>query len=184
MGLKSGPGNSTLFMSRRAKEKEIFSSIFVYLRAGYLYTFDCMTKVYLDNCCFNRPFDDQSSIRVKLETDARLYIQFLIRSNQVELVWSYIIDFENQANPFMERRTTIEKWKRLAVTDLSESDSIITQALVGVANGLKPKDALHLACAIEASCHYFLTTDDSIVKKSAAINRISVLNPVDFIKII
>ena len=29
-------------------------------------------KIYLDNCTFNRPFDDQSSIRVKLEAEAKL----------------------------------------------------------------------------------------------------------------
>jgi len=28
-------------------------------------------KVYLDNCCFNRPFDDQSSPVVRLETEAK-----------------------------------------------------------------------------------------------------------------
>ena len=24
-------------------------------------------RIYLDNCCFNRPFDDQSQIKIKLE---------------------------------------------------------------------------------------------------------------------
>jgi len=32
-------------------------------------------KIYLDNCTFNRAFDDQSSMRVKLETEAKLFIQ-------------------------------------------------------------------------------------------------------------
>lgn len=32
-------------------------------------------RVYLDNCCFNRPFDDQSQARVRLEAEARLEIQ-------------------------------------------------------------------------------------------------------------
>lgn len=32
-------------------------------------------KIYLDNCCFNRPFDDQSQIRVRLEAEAKLKIQ-------------------------------------------------------------------------------------------------------------
>ncbi len=33
-----------------------------------------MLKIYLDNCVFNRPFDDQSQIKIKLETEAKLYI--------------------------------------------------------------------------------------------------------------
>lgn len=35
--------------------------------------------IYLDNCCFNRPFDDQEQLRVRLETEAKLRIQHLMR---------------------------------------------------------------------------------------------------------
>jgi predicted nucleic acid-binding protein len=31
--------------------------------------------------------------------------------------------------------------------------------------GLKAKDALHIACAIEGKANYYLTTDDEILKK-------------------
>ena len=64
-------------------------------------------RVYLDNCCFNRPFDDQRQTRVRLEAEAKLCIQEHIREGTLELAWSYILDFENTANPFKERRTTI-----------------------------------------------------------------------------
>jgi predicted nucleic acid-binding protein len=29
-------------------------------------------KLYLDLCCFNRPFDDQSQLLVRLQTEAKL----------------------------------------------------------------------------------------------------------------
>ena len=29
-------------------------------------------RVYLDNCCYNRPFDDQGQLKVLLETLAKL----------------------------------------------------------------------------------------------------------------
>lgn len=32
-------------------------------------------RIYLDNYCFNRPFDDQFQIRVRLESEAKLKIQ-------------------------------------------------------------------------------------------------------------
>ena len=32
-------------------------------------------KICLDNCCFNRPFDDQKQLRINLETEAKLKIQ-------------------------------------------------------------------------------------------------------------
>lgn len=31
-------------------------------------------RIYLDNCCFNRPYDDQSHLGIRLESDAKLYI--------------------------------------------------------------------------------------------------------------
>lgn len=45
-------------------------------------------RVYLDNCCFNRPYDDQTYIRVSLETQAKLYIQDKIKSQELELASS------------------------------------------------------------------------------------------------
>ena len=46
-------------------------------------------RVYLDNCCFNRPFDDQSSFIIALETEAKLHVQDLIRNGSLELCWSF-----------------------------------------------------------------------------------------------
>jgi predicted nucleic acid-binding protein len=141
-------------------------------------------RLYLDNCCFNRPFDDQSSIRVKLETDSKLYVQSMIREKKIELAWSYILDFENAANPFFERKYTIGKWKHLSMINIDENDVILIRANGFVKSGLKPKDALHIACAIETKCEFFLTTDDFIQKKASQIIEIEIINPIGFINII
>jgi hypothetical protein len=68
-------------------------------------------KIYLDNCSFNRPFDDQSQIRIKLEAEAKLKIQADILDGKYALVWSYILEVENMANPFEERKNAILGWK-------------------------------------------------------------------------
>jgi len=44
--------------------------------------------VYLDNCVFNRPFDDQSQLLISLQTQAKLEIQERIRNGSLELAWS------------------------------------------------------------------------------------------------
>lgn len=59
-------------------------------------------RVYLDNCCFNRPFDDQTSLTIRLETESKLQIQKDVQDGKLELAWSYVLDFENAANPFKE----------------------------------------------------------------------------------
>lgn len=61
-------------------------------------------KVYLDLCCFNRPFDDQSQLLVRLQTEAKLAIQESIRTHDHALIWSAILDLENTGNPDPERQ--------------------------------------------------------------------------------
>ena len=34
-------------------------------------------KIYLDNCCFNRPFDDQTQLRIKLESEATRFVALI-----------------------------------------------------------------------------------------------------------
>lgn len=138
-------------------------------------------RLYLDNCCFNRPFDDQNQIRIHIETQAKLYVQSQIIDNQIELVWSYILDYENAFNPFEERKLTIQKWKSKAILYIEENKQILETAKELFSYGLKSKDALHVACAVEGECNYFLTTDDKVLKKLANYKKISVVNPVDII---
>ena len=140
-----------------------------------------ITRVYLDNCCFNRPFDDQFQLRIRLETEAKLYIQENICLNKLELVWSYVMDFENASNPFEERAGYIDTWREKAVLDIEESDDILELVKEISSFGLKSKDALHVAAAIEGKCSYFFTTDDGILKKMRAYKKIKVMSPVEFI---
>ncbi len=42
-------------------------------------------RVYLDNCSYNRPYDDQTQIRIHLETEAKLHIQEMIKDNRLKL---------------------------------------------------------------------------------------------------
>jgi predicted nucleic acid-binding protein len=137
------------------------------------------TKIYLDNCCFNRPFDDLSQRVVRLEAEAVLFIQEEIKDTKLELVWSYILDQENRDNPFERRREAIGLWKSHAIIDVDESEEAIQLAESHHRLGLKPKDALHVACAIVARASYFITTDRNILKKT--IKQIQVVNPMQFV---
>ncbi|MGD9939368.1 MAG: PIN domain protein [Clostridia bacterium] len=82
--------------------------------------------VYLDNCVFNRPFDDQGQLLISLQTQAKLAIQERIRQGSLQLAWSYILDYENVANPYEARRGFVATWKAYSVLDLEESDRIIS----------------------------------------------------------
>ena len=139
-------------------------------------------KIYLDNCCFNRPFDEQKQLRIKLETEAKLKIQEDIRFGLHQLVWSYILDYENSMNPFQERREQITKWRAYSKTDIEENEEIVDIATRISQRGVRKMDVLNIACAIAASADYFLTTDDGILKKGIYIQGIIVTDPIGFIK--
>ena len=141
-----------------------------------------MMKLYLDNCMFNRPFDDQSNIKILLESEAKLNIQEKIRMGIYELVWSYILDYENEKNPFRERREQIRKWKKYANFNIEATDHILHLAHSFNELNLKRFDALHIACAVVAGTDYFLTTDNGILKKSGFIKDIRVKDPINFIR--
>jgi hypothetical protein len=131
---------------------------------------------------FNRPFDNQTDFKILLESEAKLKIQEHIRFGLYELVWSYILDYENSKNPFRERREQIGKWKKYANVDIDADDSVIELAKSFNQLGLKNFDALHIACAITAKADYFLTTDKGILKKSQMISDIQIKDPIDFIR--
>jgi len=138
-------------------------------------------RLYLDNCCFNRPFDDQSTLTIRLETEAKLHIQTAIRAGHYALGWSYILDYENAANPLDERRSEIQKWKTLADSFVVETPAVLATMRENVTAGFKAVDALHIACAQALKCEYFLTVDKGILKKAKAIAHIRIMNPIDFV---
>ena len=137
-------------------------------------------KLYLDNCCLNRPFDTQEQLTVRMETDAKLQVQEAIREGEFKLVWSFILDYENAANPQVSVSRKISEWRALAVEDVDYSVAIEEKAEKYMSYGLRQKDASHLACAVEAQCDFFLTTDKAILSKS--IPEIEIINPIDFIR--
>lgn len=140
-------------------------------------------KIYLDNCCYNRPYDDQSQMRIYLETQAKLYIQNLIKQRELELVTSYVLDYENSNNRSLHKRRAIDhfmkKYASIYVSNRQE-DVIRESAVEIMETGVKEKDAYHVACAVIAGCKYFLTTDDRLLKYQS--ERLSLVTPGEFIR--
>ena len=111
-----------------------------------------------------------------------MQIQEDIRNGVFELVWSYIMDYENGKNPFRERKEQILKWKMYAADDIVERENVLHIAGTLVDKGIKKIDSLHIACAIHAGAEYFLTTDDEILKKATLVQGVRVTDPIGFIK--
>jgi predicted nucleic acid-binding protein len=136
-------------------------------------------RIYLDNCCFNRPYDDQTQLRIYLETQAKLYIQSLVYENKIELAWSFMLKFENSRNLFSGKREAIALWENLSSFFVEKSEEIRATAKEITATGIKEADAIHIACAIAGRCDYFITVDRRLLKFGD--KRITICNPIEFI---
>lgn len=139
-------------------------------------------RIYLDNCCYNRPFDDQSQLLVRLETEAKLAVQKQMRLGIVEYVWSDILDGEVEDNPDIEEQVKILPWRDTADVRVAVTPEIEERAEKFMRLGVKAADALHLACAVAAKCDWFLTTDKGILKKVADVGGMRVANPIAYIQ--
>lgn len=137
-------------------------------------------RIYLDNCSFNRPYDDQIILRNYLEAEAKTYIQLQIINNIFELAWSYMMDYEIYFNPFDNRKNQIQKWKNIAKVNIQYSEGNILLAKDIRKQRIKIKDSIHIACAVEAECKYYITTDDKLLNKN--IDKIIIIDPINFIK--
>lgn len=139
-------------------------------------------RIYLDMCCYNRPYDDQSQLKVALETQSKLHIQNLIREGKLDLISSYTLEYEVSQNPFAMRRQAIVQFIQDNMKGYvgEEHDDIITSlAHDMMADGIHEKDAYHVASAVFAGCEYFVSTDIRLLKHKS--EKIKMVSPVEFV---
>ena len=138
-------------------------------------------RVYLDNCCYNRPFDDQAQVKVRVETISKLAVQLMMATKRVEYVWSSTLDYELSKNPVPKRKATISRWRTGAVEYVTASEEVSQRAKELENAGLGAQDALHVASAEQAGCDWFLTTDKGILKRASVSTEMRIANPTTFI---
>jgi len=139
-------------------------------------------RIYLDVCCFNRPYDDQSQLKVAMEAQSKLHIQNLIKDGKYDLIGSYTLDYEISRNPYEMRRRSIERFIRSNIkgyVGAERAEIIAPLAEEFMRIGVKEKDAYHIASAIYAGCEYFISTDIRLLKHKT--DRIKLVTPIEFV---
>lgn len=74
---------------------------------------------------YNRCFDDQSQLRIRLETAAIEGIFELAEGGAFELAWSFVLDYENSLNPQEDRKEWAELLSRLCTHRIVPSPRIL-----------------------------------------------------------
>jgi hypothetical protein len=139
-------------------------------------------RLYLDYNCFQRRFDDQRQPRIRGEAQACVFILEQAGS-EVELVWSFMHEDENAFCPFPARRVEVGRLTERCAISIRPVEAVRRRAheLQGIGN-LSAKDALHVACAVQAKADWFLTCDDQLLRRFARLNLgLRAANPVAYL---
>jgi len=140
--------------------------------------------VYLDSCSIQRPLDDRSQLRIAVESECVLGVLALVESRAISLASSEVLLFEIENNTNTFRRTHALEVLAHASTFIEITPAVEERGLELEERGLKPMDALHVACAVAAGADYFCTCDDAILRKTGDMADLgtTVVTPVELVK--
>jgi hypothetical protein len=140
-------------------------------------------RIYLDVCCLNRPFDDQRQDRIRLEAEAVLLILGRCETGAWRWLSSAVVEEEVTNTPSSERRSRVRQMLNGAHDTVALTDVAIARAQEKALR-FRTYDALHLACAEQATVDIFLTTDDGVLRiatRHTAQLQVRVANPLDWL---
>ena len=142
-------------------------------------------RIYLDTCCYNRPFDDQTDEKIHIETEAIITIFRMKDENKVKIIGSEIIDYETE--------NIIDTGKKMKVSNIIEiadekvyiNDDMEERAKYLESLGFKGFDALHIAASENGKADFFVSTDIKLLKLAGIKKHeltVKTLNPIELIE--
>lgn len=120
--------------------------------------------VYLDSCCFSRPFTDMGIARNQRDASNFRIVQALIYTGRVRFACSNFLFKEiGKTEPPALRRQILALIPRPDV--LVPQHSRLAPRIREIATfGLDEGDSIHVACAEAAGADFLLTTDDDFAE--------------------
>jgi predicted nucleic acid-binding protein len=141
-------------------------------------------KLYLDSCCYNRPYDDQTQERVHLEGEAVLAIIHRGKGNNDEIIRSPVLDFElNQITNNEKQEKVKDFYEQTINAEIGYNDTIFKRVKeLSEKTNIRTLDRFHLCFAENAGADVLLTTDDKFEKECSKLNlNMKVMNPLNFL---
>jgi predicted nucleic acid-binding protein len=141
-------------------------------------------KLYLDTCCYNRPYDDQTHERIHLEGEAILAIVNKREQTNDEIIGSLVLDFEMEQIGDIEKQEKAKNFYAQTINKKIEYNNDILKRVKELSGETKIRtfDRFHLAFAENAGADVLLTTDDKFEKACSRLNlKMRVMNPLNFL---
>lgn len=137
-------------------------------------------KIYLDTCCLNRLFNDQTQARIHQETEAVKIILAWFFTTQWQWLISTALVNEISKTPNKTLRAEMKVLLDLADQNITVGIAEIARGTQLESLGFKWLDALHIACAESGRADILLTTDDRMLRRAKRFHlqlRVRVENP-------
>lgn len=144
-----------------------------------------MTKIYFDTCCLNRPFDDQTQERIRLESEAILAILSRIEKGEWEWIGSDALIDEVEQTPDTQKLSRTKLLSGFIQKSVEIGDKEEKRAKELQREGFEVFDSLHIACAESVKADVFLSTDDRLLKLAKRVSKrlhIRVENPLVWVE--
>jgi len=141
--------------------------------------------IYLDACCFNRPFDDQTQDRIRIEAESVIVLLRISLTGKVKLVGSDVLKHEINKTPDPIRKSQLLSLLNYISKFYSLNDGIVELSRKFQKSGFASYDSLHLAVAEICSADVFATTDDRILKlyrRKPDLFKVRIDNPVNIVR--
>ena len=140
-------------------------------------------KIYMDNCCFNRVFDDRSNPVIYLDRNSVMIILELVEKGVFELCGSQMLLKEILDTPDAMKKARLKLMYTLCSSEIAVTEDIVDRAvLIREQSNIRTKDSIHLACAEYANVDVFLTVDKKFMNNANRIPaKVKVMSPTEWL---
>jgi len=141
-------------------------------------------KLYLDNCCYNRPYDDQTQEKIHMEGEAVLAIINRCKQNNDAIIGSAVLDLEIDQIDDIEKREKVKYFYNQTITIKVDYTANILKRVreLSEQTNIRTLDRFHLSLAEYSNADILLTTDNKFEKASSKLNlKVKVINPLRYL---
>ena len=140
-------------------------------------------RIYMDTCCFSRPYDDLSNAMIRMESEAIISIIDKCEQHDLMIYGSdVLLDEISRMTDKVKSEKIMMMYFSATTSSFELCEDIINRASDLIAKGIKPFDALHIASAEHVKADAFLSTDKRLLNAAKRIGlNIKAYNPVTWL---
>ena len=142
-------------------------------------------KIYLDTCCYGRPFDEARQSQERVETEAEIIgdVAGLCKALGFPVLGSATLINEINDITDDEKRACVQGLYYCVVSyHIKKTDDITRRAQELKELGLKRGDPYHVAYAEAAEVDFLLTADTKLERAASKLNlNVAVISPINFL---